>query len=207
MATKTIETMMLTTDSFRAYGQVIEAIDNTGLTETANQNTAQRFNYVAQLSNYRCQDQQAYNYHHQLSNTALVEPPAKSNLCLFRVQPTPILPFEIKLLERHKYSSQMFVPMKSKSNGYLVIVCLNDEQNDRPNLNTLKAFIATSNQGINYNANVWHHPMVGLEYPTDFVCLVWERRELSTENDEDCQVVQLENIISVNVSSEYCSKI
>ena len=94
---------------------------------SANQGTARRINYIANLCNKR-------------------DLTATPNMCVFKCLPRS-LPFDIKLLERHPYSSQTFIPMNAKKR-YLVIVALGD---DKPDLSTLKAFIANNNQGINYN--------------------------------------------------------
>ena len=72
-------------------------------------------------------------------------------------------PFTLRLLERHPYSSQVFVPLNvGKVKGYLVVVCLNNEDDDKPDLSTLNAFVVPSTQGISYYPGVWHHPMIAL---------------------------------------------
>ena len=78
--------------------------------------------------------------------------------------------------------------MTDSNASYLVIVALNDPTKDKPDLGTLKVFRATSKQAFNYHPNVWHHPMVGLESFIDFVCIVYERREHQTQ-DEDTEEV------------------
>lgn len=46
---------------------------------------------------------------------------------------------------------------------------------DLPDLTTLAAFTATSEQGIAYDAGVWHHPMIALGgQATDFAVVVYE---------------------------------
>jgi ureidoglycolate lyase len=67
---------------------------------------------------------------------------------------------------------------------YLVIVCLNDTKTDTPDLSTLRAFKAKGNQGINYYPGVWHHPMIALDVPMEFVCIVYE-----DSTAEDCEEV------------------
>ena len=57
-----------------------------------------------------------------------------------------------------------------------------------PDLATLRAYFATSRQGITYNPNIWHHPLIALDKPTDFACVV-------TETDDpavDCEIIQYE---------------
>lgn len=140
----------LSAETFAAYGFVVDA---TRSSTTANQNTAKRFNYLAHLVNNR--------------------PQAKGNICVFRVQPAA-LPFSIKLLERHRFSTQLFSPMTTTPAGYLVVVALNDPKTDKPDFGTLSVFKATSRQAFCYHPGVWHHPMIGLEAEIDFLCHVYE---------------------------------
>ncbi len=74
--------------------------------------------------------------------------------------------WEVNLLERHKYTTQAFVPMRGGGDGednltdsgdkYLVIVAHNvGDDNDRPDLNSLRAFIAHGGQTVMYNTAVW----------------------------------------------------
>jgi ureidoglycolate hydrolase len=62
---------------------------------------------------------------------------------------------KIKVLERHRYSTQSFIPMGTGVK-YLVVVT---DGEDEPNLDGLKAFIATDKQGVCYGTAVWHVPM------------------------------------------------
>ncbi|KAF7726029.1 Allantoicase [Apophysomyces ossiformis] len=164
----------LTREGFAPYGDVIEATSSnvTG----ANQGTAQKYHHVAAIANL-------------FPNNKGV-----ANMCVFRCRPTADLPFVAKLLERHPYSSQFFVPMTDKhTRGYLVIVAQNGED-DRPDMSTIKAFIASSTQGVNYRQAIWHHPMVALEHQTDFAVLVHE----SGVPDDDCQEVDIpETIVDI----------
>lgn len=162
----------LTSEAYAPYGQVI----HTGFTEfvtSANQGTAEKHHGVAQVQN-------------NFPNGA-----GKINMCVFHCRPTNELPFTVKLLERHPYSSQAFIPMTDgKTRGYLVIVALNGKD-DKPDMSTLKAFIATTKQGINYGPGVWHHPMVVLEHEADFACIVHE----SGVPQDDCNEVDTPHVI------------
>jgi ureidoglycolate hydrolase len=62
---------------------------------------------------------------------------------------------KVNVLERHKYSTQSFIPMGSNVK-YLVVVTDGEE---RPNLDRLRAFVASDKQGICYGVGVWHAPM------------------------------------------------
>nr|CAG8547019.1 12182_t:CDS:2 [Entrophospora candida] len=120
---------------------------------------------------------------------------AQPNLSIFKCQPIKNIPFKLDLLERHLYSSQLFVPMNSGNlRGYLIIVCLNG-LDDKPDLRTLKAFVASNVQGVSYNPGTWHRPIIALEHVTDFICLTYE----SGVPDEDCEEVLILDNITIQV--------
>lgn len=159
----------LTIESFKPYGDVIQLEGNKNVV-IANQGTAKRVNYVAKLENWR-----------QTTGPAIKE--ARPNMCIFSSAPRPTVAgrFEVKLLERHPYSSQVFMPIHQHNAGnsnpnapcYLVIVAENGPD-DKPDPNTIRAFAADSTQGINYKANSWHSPMVTIGERVNFLVLVWE---------------------------------
>jgi ureidoglycolate lyase len=113
---------------------------------------------------------------------------AKPTVSVFRCAPW-IGPVRVALLEKHPASTQMFIPMNARR--YLVIVALGG---DRPDLDTVAAFLATGVQGVTYGPGVWHHPMFALDTETDFACVVWE-----DGGPDDCRVVQLaaEDVVDV----------
>ena len=75
------------------------------------------------------------------------------------------LPLRLTVLERHPYSAQTFIPLDA--GRYLVTVCAADPEG-RPNLRTLRAFLAFSHQTVTYARNVWHHPMTVLDKAMEF---------------------------------------
>jgi ureidoglycolate lyase len=155
-------------EAYSPYGQLIAA-DETLPFKFANMKTAKRFNHVADLVNLR---------------------PASAtlNLCVFRCSPLDKLPFEIKLLERHEFSTQVFMPISSEAR-YLVIVCLGEGE---PDLSTLKAFEVTNPQGISYHPGIWHFPMTALDSQIDFACLVHE-----DGSPDDCQIHAFSEPVSI----------
>ena len=90
----------------------------------------------------------------------------------FRTSLTPAreLPLSTRVMERHEFSSQAFLPVDA--GRYLVLVAPGGAD-DRPDLAGLRAFIAAPTQGINYRANVWHHPMTPLDRAAVFATLMW----------------------------------
>jgi ureidoglycolate hydrolase len=167
----------LTKTSFSLYGDVIDTSKCKG--SNANQGTAKRFNHLTKLVNKRKKGEFGMEEDLQM-------PEATLNCCIFKVSPME-LPFDIKLLERHQFSSQMFIPMTDKSAGYLVIVAVNNPSTNTPDFSTLRVFRANSTQAINYKENIWHHPMVGLVNEIEFVCFVYERRDAQVFKDEDTE--------------------
>ena len=134
---------------YQPYGDVIAAGPALP-SASANAGTARRFDRLAALENLR--------------------PGAAPNLCVFRVEPATDNPFPVRMLARHRHSTQVFVPMGG-ARRYLVVVC---EGADAPDLATLKAFTAGADQGITYRPGIWHHPLIALDRQTDFACLVHE---------------------------------
>lgn len=84
--------------------------------------------------------------------------------------PPTALPLNATVMERHRYSSQTFVPMDVAR--YLVIVAPHAADGG-PDLSGVQAFIATSGQGISYNADTWHHGMTVLDRPGHFAIFMW----------------------------------
>ncbi|CAE6430968.1 unnamed protein product [Rhizoctonia solani] len=206
----TIPALPITPEAFKAYGSVIQAWSDTdavprGVRVTsANQGTAHKFH-----------------------NLALVEqtyPPgahARTGMSVYRATPPiregekaePGKYWSVRLLERHSYTSQAFIPMGTAGGvrmtgfeeplpkagrAYLVIVALNGAD-DKPDLSTLRAFVASTAQGISYNMGVWHHPMISLETAIDFCCV--ETQIGTLDNHLDCEVVEVESLGSVTMDS------
>ncbi|KAJ1676144.1 hypothetical protein EV182_008777, partial [Spiromyces aspiralis] len=92
----------LTPEAFAPYGDVIQFKGNKNIV-SANQGTAKRANYVACLVNERD------GFH------APDLPRASPNMCIFSSQPRPASfngLVSLNVLERHPYSTQVFMPIK-----------------------------------------------------------------------------------------------
>lgn len=99
---------------------------------------------------------------HDMARIDLLGTNPKAMISIFRGSPYP-LPVEIELMERHPLGSQAFYPLQK--NGYLVVVA--PDEDGRPGVPN--AFFATGLQGVNYHANVWHHPLLALNKTSDFI--------------------------------------
>lgn len=156
----------LSREAYKPYGTVIGADDSLPF-KPANMGTAKRFNFLADVDNLRDD--------------------AKLNMCVFRVSPAK-LPLEIKLLEKHQFSTQIFLPMHANA-SYLAIVCLGG---DKPDLDTLAAFVVRGPQGVSYYPGIWHYPMTALNDPIDFACLVHENGSAA-----DCEIHEYDKPITI----------
>ncbi|GAA5840449.1 hypothetical protein JCM9279_007329 [Rhodotorula babjevae] len=175
-----IPAVPLTPSAFAPYGSVIQSYPDERSApkeikiKTVNFGTARKFNHLAPV---------AFTH----PGTAGV-PQGEVNFCVFRSEAqdgtgrdaqTGKRTWEVKVLERHEWSSQAFVPMGgSEDDKYLVLVAL-PGPDGQPSLPTLRAFMASSaSQGISYHPNVWHHPLIALgngnEGKQDFACVVHE---------------------------------
>lgn len=84
---------------------------------------------------------------------------------VFRSAPLP-LPHRVTLLERHPLGSQAFLPMRDTR--FLVLVAHGDSH---PRADSLRLFLATGGQGVNFFRNTWHHFLIVLDETADFVVI------------------------------------
>lgn len=176
----------LTPESFAPYGGVISADHQIKNVESsaANYGTAVKIHKVAPMVN---------NFKDCPSG---VEPTTNWNI--FRCSAPKHLithkginsTYTAKVLERHPFSTQTFLPMGQDHSkvSYLVIVAKTDDSTDvkYPDPNQLRAFICKGNQSITYGAGTWHAPMVVIDETTPYI----DFAVLINENgvpDEDCQ--------------------
>ncbi len=94
---------------------------------------------------------------------------ARVDLSIATLEPTG-LPMLARILERHPYSSQTFVPLKAAR--YLVIVAP-DRDDGGPDLERARCFLAVGSQGITYRRGVWHHGMTVLDDTAEMAILMW----------------------------------
>lgn len=99
---------------------------------------------------------------HDLAKVVTEGEDARVLVSIFRGQPFA-LPVDIRMLERHPFGSQAFVPLDRRP--FLVVVA--PDEDGRPGIPL--AFLARSDQGVNYGPNVWHHPLVALEAASAFL--------------------------------------
>ena len=77
-------------------------------------------------------------------------------------------PMKVDMMEKHPLGSQAFIPMKETI--FLAFVA---PKGDEPDLNIVEAFIVPKGVGVNYNAGIWHFPLIATE---DMNFLVVDRK-------------------------------
>lgn len=134
-------------EAFAPFGDLVELAPGG---RAANQGTALRRDFCAQLESLR--------------------PDAKANLALFRATAQP-LPLQLRLLERHPRSSQLFAPLDCSR--YAIVVAPSDPRGE-PAWSALQAFVCAPGQAINYHTGTWHHPILPLDRDATLLMLTWE---------------------------------
>jgi ureidoglycolate lyase len=140
LSAATLDVRPLTKEAFAPFGDVIEK-EGAEL-RLINGGTTERF--------------------HNLAKAEALGDGARVIVNIFRGQPFT-LPVDIRMLERHPLGSQAFVPLDRRP--FLVVVA--EDEGGRPGLP--QAFLARGDQGVNYGANVWHHPLIALEAASEFL--------------------------------------
>ena len=155
---RTLPALPLSPEAFAAFGQVVQgysdlsAVPRNVRTTSANQGSAHKFHKISLLES---------SYPDGVQATA--------GLSVYRCHPIGAKSgghWDIKVLERHLHTNQAFIPMgpgspedgdqglKETARSYLVVVAQNGKD-DKPDLETMRAFITTSAQGIVYNTGIW----------------------------------------------------
>lgn len=115
---KFLPAVPLTTQAFAQYGAVIDGPsthnpDDAKPFKVVNQGTAKKYLDLAAIVN---------NYPREAG--------ARTNVHVYRCDPAKTLPFEVKLLERHRFTTQAFIPMvpvNGQQRGFLVVVAQNGQ--------------------------------------------------------------------------------
>ncbi|MCK9517003.1 MAG: ureidoglycolate lyase [Ottowia sp.] len=139
-ALHTIIAEPLTAGAFAPYGDVVES---SGTADAMNQGYGKRYRDLAQLDLIAAGGRAAVS-----RVTCVPEQP----------------PVPLRLMERHPLSSQLFVPLDGQR--YLVVVA---PAGDPPRASDIRAFVASGKQGVNYHRGTWHHPMIALDKPCEFL--------------------------------------
>ncbi|KAL2038370.1 hypothetical protein N7G274_009020 [Stereocaulon virgatum] len=212
----------LTAEAFAPFGTVITSPlppSTTTFPSTpplgsapANQGTALKYTNISPLtSTYR------------LAPSGAPAHPTMSMFSCFSRQLRPSInghTFDVRVLERHPFTTQTFVPLSTPSNTKarsLIIVAPTlgstpppatssgtpyfpqAKQGGPPDLKNLKAFMAEPGMGVTYGVGTWHAPMAVFGGGrVDFVVTQW----VSGRGGEDCQEVEIPGGVEVWVDGE-----
>jgi ureidoglycolate lyase len=76
------------------------------------------------------------------------------------------LPLRIEILECHPLGSQAFIPLHQRP--FLIVVA---PAGAAPNSADVRAFYSNGQQGVNYRKGVWHHYLINLYEPGDYLII------------------------------------
>ena len=132
----------LTKENFAPYGEVIEA---KGEFKIINQGNGKKWNNLVHFDMY-----------HDNGNV---------NLGILK---TKYLDFVFDQMERHLYTSQIFIPLA----GGKSIVAVAPVSDQYPDPQEVKAFFMEDNQGVSFDRKVWHHSLFPLNEEQDYILMM-----------------------------------
>lgn len=101
---------------------------------------------------------------HALATADTERQQGRTILSLFRGQPRAF-PYEVDMMERHPLGSQAFFPLTPRR--WIAVVAPDD--NGRPGMP--RAFAVAGDTGVQYARNIWHHPLIAVGAPCDFLVM------------------------------------
>jgi len=143
----------LTADAFADFGDVIQTGE---AYELINRGTTRQFADLAGID--------------------VAADAGRPRISIYRTRPYE-LPLTIAMLERHPLSSQFFMPLHGEP--FLIVVA---SAGKNPDASAVCAFVTNGRQGINYHRGTWHHPLIALSDPSEF--LVIDRAGQGNDCDE-----------------------
>jgi ureidoglycolate lyase len=99
------------------------------------------------------------------------------------------LPLVSTVMERHRHSSQAFLPLDVER--YVVVVAPHGSAGG-PAMAGARAFLVPGHTGISYAADCWHHPMIILDRPGSFAVILSR-----SGTAEDIETIALDEPIEI----------
>ena len=96
-------------------------------------------------------------------------------------------PLQIKMLEKHPFFSQTFIPKDNQP--FLVVVA---PLSDEPNIEDIRSFISNGEQGVNYSRGVWHFPLISVKDDVQFI-VIDRKYDIDSDDLEQCIVHPIED--------------
>ena len=134
----------LDAESFAPYGEVIEA-GGAARRYEINEGSTLRFHDLARIE---------------------PGPGGRAIVSIFRCRAGDGSPPRIRMMERHPLGSQAFVPL---GGGPWTIVVAPPGETVAPE--SVEAFVARGDQGVNIAPGVWHHPLIPSGVQRDFLVI------------------------------------
>ncbi|MEO0437982.1 MAG: ureidoglycolate lyase [Pseudomonadota bacterium] len=100
--------------------------------------------------------------HHSLSTLDCEAQDGSTAMSIFRATPVDA-EFVLQGLERHPLASQSFIPLSP--HPYAIVVAPAGRLEEQ----AIKGFLAQPGQSITYRRATWHHYLLALQAPSDFV--------------------------------------
>ncbi len=100
--------------------------------------------------------------YHDLARVEAEGPNARVLISIVRSAPY-VFPLSLKMVERHPFGSQAFMPLDPRP--FVVVVC--HDGDDGPG--TPHAFVTEPGQGVSYPRNTWHGVLTPLDESQDFL--------------------------------------
>ena len=140
MLVNQLEIIDLNADAFAKYGDFVQA---DGAFETINAGTTRNFADLAAVD--------------------VTAEGGRAQVNIYRTTPV-VMPFTIRMFERHPLSSQLFIPLDRKP--FLVVVAPPGASIDSGDV---RCFVTNGSQGVNYAPGTRHHPVLALGSESDFL--------------------------------------
>ena len=193
----TLKPKPLTPSNFAQYGTVVENPARSGSSEllltavSANQGTATKYPSITPVIN---------NY-----ELAPTQKSATAKMAMFVCMSRALIPvsgqsglgcLEIKVLERHPYTTQTFLPLglssEDNKTAFVVVVAPTlrhgDGSFDGPDVVNAEAYIANGSQGVTYGVGTWHAPMIVVgEREVEFAVVQY----VNGVSEDDCEEVEV----------------
>lgn len=130
----------LTAGAFAGFGDVIQTGE---AFELINRGTARQFADLARID--------------------ISADGGRPRISIYRAKPQ-MMPLTVVMLECHPLSSQLLMPLHGEP--FLIVVA---PAGDIPDASAIRAFVTNGRQGINYNRGTWHHPLIAVRDPSEFL--------------------------------------
>lgn len=140
---KTLKIEPLTKEAFAEFGDVIESVGRDHF--MINNGSTERYHNVGDVQ---------------------LDEDGKGIISIFRAKMLEY-PLQVKMLERHPFGSQSFIPLFGHE--FLLVVAPVGDGSMNIDPSTVRCFRANARQGVNYHRNVWHHPIMALRDDDEFL--------------------------------------